>query len=479
MAEPMADPRTDPRTDSLGLGVEEMRALAHWVADAVVDHFEHVGELPVIRTGRPDELAARLGGPPPQEPGDPLAALRTLVDDALANMQHGDHPRYFARIPGPSSFAGVLGDWLATGFNAIASSWAGGSGPAAVELVVLDWLRSLLGFPEGTEGVLVSGGSQASLTALVVARDCCGPGIAYLSDQTHASIVRGLRAIGFASDQIRILASDESFRLSADAVAAAVAADREAGLRPGFVVATAGTTNTGAVDPLDALAELCRAESLWLHIDGAYGAPAALCEPGREALSGIERGDSLAVDPHKWLFSPYDVGCLLVARPGALAGAFAMTPEYLVDTSAAAGEIDMRDRTLELTRRARALKLWLMFRTYGVRRIRAAIRHGIELAEYAQQLLEADRRWEVVTPAQLGIVTFALAGSGVDGADGVDGRGEGGPDHSERAAALAADGYAAVTSTTLRGRSVLRLCTINPLSTEAEIAATLERLASG
>lgn len=451
--------------DSLGLEVDEMRRLAHWAADRVVDHFERGADGPAIQAGTADDLMSALGGPPPEEPDEPLDAMETLVDVALANMQHGDHPRYFARVPGPSSFAGVLGEWLGTGFNAIAASWAGGSGPAAVELVVLDWLRSLLGMPDGTEGVLTSGGSLANLMGLAAARRSCGPGVAYLSDQTHASIERGLVAIGFPPEHIRVLPSGPDFRLGVDSVAAAVAEDRRSGHRPGFVVATAGATNTGAVDPLTSLAELCAAEDLWLHVDGAYGAPAALCEAGRVALAGIERADSLVLDPHKWLFQPYDIGCVLVRRAGALEEAFTMTPEYLTDATAAHGEVDFRDRSLELSRRSRALKLWLTFRMYGVGRMRAAIARGIVLAEYAERVLDADDRWEVVTPAQLGIVTFAWPGATAD-------------EHAARAAALARDGYAAVTSTKIHGRSVLRLCTINPRTTEEDIASTLDRLAS-
>jgi aromatic-L-amino-acid decarboxylase len=451
--------------DSLGLDAAEMRRLGHWVVDRVLDHLEHGPNGPAIGEDDPATLIEALGGPPPRAPGDPLAAMETLVDVALANMQHGDHPRYFARVPGPSSFAGVLGEWLGTGFNAISASWAGGSGPATVELVVLRWLGSLLGLAPDAEGVLTSGGSLANLMGLAVAQRLDGPGVAYLSDQTHASIERGLAAIGFRSDQIRVLPSDAGYRLSGDAVAHAVAQDRNDGLRPGFVIATAGTTNTGAVDPLSDLARLCVAESMWLHVDGAYGAPAALCAAGRASVRDLGLADSLVLDPHKWLFQPYDIGCLWVRRPHALEETFTMTPEYLTDASAALGEVDFRDRSLELSRRARALKLWLTFQTYGVDRIEAAIARGIALAEYAEQTLATDERWEVVTPAQLGIVTFALT-SGSPG------------EHAARAHALAQDGYAAVTSTKLRGRSVLRLCTINPRTTELDIASTLDRLAS-
>jgi glutamate/tyrosine decarboxylase-like PLP-dependent enzyme len=442
---------------------EEMRRLGHWVVDQVVDHFERGADGPAIRTGTPEALRDVLGGPPPERPGDPLAAMELLTRIALAHMQHGDHPRYFARVPGPSSFAGVLGDWLGTGFNAIAASWKGGSGPATVELVVLDWLRELLGMPEGTEGVLASGGSLANVTALAAARAVDGSGVAYLSDQTHSSIGRGLVALGFAQDDVRLLPTDDAKRLPIEAVAAAIADDEAAGRRPGFVVASAGTTNTGAVDPLHELADLCAERGMWFHVDGAYGAPAALCEPGRRVLDGIERADSLVLDPHKWLFQPYDVGCLLVRRPGALDRAFHMTPEYLLDVAAIVAEVDFRNRSLELSRRSRALKIWLTFHTYGLERIRGAIERGIRLAEHAEALLRDDGRFEIVTPAQLGIVTFALRGATHE-------------DHVARATAIGLDGYAALTTTRLHERSVLRLCTINPLTTEADLAGTIDRI---
>jgi aromatic-L-amino-acid decarboxylase len=450
-------------SDALGMDPAEMRRLGHWVVDQVVDHFEQRADGPAIVTGDADSLREALGGPLPLEPGDPLEAMQTLTEVALTHMQHGDHPRFFARVPGPSSFAGVLGEWLGTGFNAIAASWGGGSGPATAELVALDWLREGLGLPEGTEGVLVSGGSMGNITAIAAARAHAGPGVAYLSDQTHSSIGRGLVALGFPAEDIHTLDSDDGLRLPVEELSKAIVADRRAGRQPRFVIATAGTTNTGAADPLAELADLCEREQLWFHVDGAYGAPAALCERGRTALAGLERVDSLVLDPHKWLFQPYDVGCLFM-RAGALGAAFRMDPEYLIDVMASRGEVDMRNRTLELTRRSRGLKLWLTFRTYGMEAISAAVGRGIELAEIAEALIRDDERFTLVTSAQLGIVTFALAGGGED-------------IHREAAARLAADGFAAVTATSLKDRSVLRLCTINPQTTEADLRGTLDRLA--
>jgi glutamate/tyrosine decarboxylase-like PLP-dependent enzyme len=243
----------------------------------------------------------------------------------------------------------------------------------------------------------------------------------------------------------------------------AVKADLTAGRRPMMVVATAGTTNTGAVDPLHEIADLCAQHGMWFHIDGAYGAPAALCDAGRPLLAGMERADSLTVDPHKWLFQPYNVGCTLVTRPGALNKAYAMTPEYLKDVKAAEGEVDLRDRSLELSRRSRALKIWLTLRIYGVDRIREAIGRGIAMAEFAQRFVERSEAWEIVTPAQLGIVTFAL-----NGADKSI--------HEQATKRVAQTGFAAVTSTMLKSRTVLRLCTINPLTTQDDIQETLDRL---
>jgi glutamate/tyrosine decarboxylase-like PLP-dependent enzyme len=452
------------RTDTLGLETDEMRRLGYWVVDRVVEHFEQGADGPAINASPAGDLRAALGGPVPEAPGDPIEAMQTLVDVALSNMQHGDHPRYFARVPGPSSYAGVLGDWLGTGFNVIAASWAGSSGPSTVELVALDWLRQLLGLPEGTEGILMSGGSLSNMTALAAARAHLGCGVAYLSDQTHASIPRALTALGFPAEQVRVLRSDERLRLTEAAVAEAVRADRRRGLDPRFIIATGGTTNTGAVDELEGLAELAAAEGMWLHVDGAYGAPAALCPAGRAALRGLELADSLVLDPHKWLFAPYDVGCLFVRRPGVLDRAFSMRPEYLADVRPETAEVNFGDRSLELTRRSRALKLWLMLKVYGAERVRDAIERCIGLAEHAQRLLEADPGWEVVTPAQLGIVTFARPDWNAD-------------EHAAAAAAMAAGGYATVTSTVLRDRPALRLCTINPLTTESEVEETLRRLA--
>ena len=451
--------------DTLGMDPEEMRRLGHLVVDMVVDRALRKNAEPAIVGGDAAELMAALGGPLPETPLDTEDSLKLLAKVALAHQQHGDHPRYFARVPGPAAFAAILGDWLGTGFNTISASWGGGSGPATIELVAIEWLRQMIGMPEGTEGVMVSGGSLANVTAFLAARHQLGRGVSYYTDQTHSSLHRDLVAMGCIDEHMNKMASDDNYCMSIDTLKAAVAADKQAGLRPVLVIATAGSTNTGACDPLHEIADLCAEENMWFHIDGAYGGPAAVTAQGRRHLDGIERADSIVLDPHKWLFQPYDLGVCMVTRPGALEQCFAMSPEYLIDVQATTGEVSFGSRSLELTRRSRALKLWLSLRSYGAQKFRDAVQRGIELAEFAERRLRADPdTWDVVTPAQIGVVTFAF-------------RNWRPGEHAACTRAVTESGFACVSSTMLRDKSVLRLCTINPLTTEGDIVETIGRLA--
>jgi aromatic-L-amino-acid decarboxylase len=452
--------------EPLSLSPEEMRRLGHRVVDRIVDHLEGLREQPPIRVGDARELRAALGGPPPEAPGDPDAALDALFEQVLPFVQHGDHPRFFARIGSPSNFVGVLADAAAAGFNVFTGSWTGGSGPATVELVVLDWLRDLCGLPAGTGGVLTSGGSVATLVALAAARTAHfgdrapAEAVAYASAEGHASIPRALRVLGLAGEQIRILPAGAGQRLEPDAVAAAIRADLAAGRRPFCLAASAGTTSTGAVDPLPALAGVCAEHGLWLHVDGAYGAPAALAPAGRAALAGLDRADSLVLDPHKWLFQPYEIGCVLVREGDLLERTFALSGDYLRDV--ASGEVNFRDRTVQLTRGGRALKLWLSIRVFGLAAFREAVAHGIALAEHAEAVLRERPGWEVASPAQLAIVCFRRAG--------------GDELQTRIAEAMVADGFAAPSTTVVDGRVALRLCTINPRTTRADVERTIERM---
>jgi glutamate/tyrosine decarboxylase-like PLP-dependent enzyme len=394
-----------------------MRRLGFQVVDLVVDTLAGLRDRPPARRAGPEELAGLLGEPVPRAGGDPEVVLRQAVTDVLGPAMRVDHPRFFAYVPIPSNYVGMLADALVSGFGVFAGTWQAASGAAAAELATLRWLVELFGLPEAAGGLFVDGGSSANLYGLVAARRAVledrrlEGAVLYASDQTHSWIGRAAGLLGLQPSQVRLLASDHQFRLPAEVVAEAVATDRAAGRRPFCVVATSGTTSTGSVDPLADLAALCRAEGLWFHVDGAFGAPAILTAEGRRLLAGIEQADSLALDAHKWLFQPLEAGCVLVrdVDVALLESIFSTRREFLLDAAAGAREVDFTDRGLQLTRSFRAFKLWLSLKVFGLDAFAAAVRHGMDLAGYADALLRRRTGWEVAAPTRLALVSFRFA----------------------------------------------------------------------
>jgi glutamate/tyrosine decarboxylase-like PLP-dependent enzyme len=432
---------------------------------------------PVVEARTPEELRARLASPPPATaaPFDDIVA--DLERDVLPFVARISHPGYLAYIPGEGTWPGVLGDLIASALNIDTCWWLGSSGPSTLELVVLDWFRQWLGYPETAAGVLVSGGSAANLTALACARETRvgamdGNAVVYLSDQTHSSVARAARALGFAPERVRIIPTDERARIRVDALTAAIDADRTAGLTPLALVANAGTTATGAVDPLPELAALCGERGVWLHVDGAYGAFACLTERGRRALAGLELADSVTLDPHKWLYQPIEVGALLVRDGGALRRGFVITPEYLEGVEAEEREVNFSDLGLQLTRSCRALKLWLSLRYFGVDAFRAAIDRCLDLVAHAQRVIEEEPELELLTPASLGIVTFRRRPAGVDDEAILE------RINAELADRIAQDGEVFISTGRVRGRFALRLCILNFSTTHTTVDRALELAAT-
>jgi aromatic-L-amino-acid decarboxylase len=462
-----ADVNETPEPARLELSTAEMQQLGYRVVDLLVQHFAGMRDGPVGAKGEPDRLMARFSGGPSEGPTDPHELLAQLQKDVFPNNLHVDHPRFFAFVPGPGNFVSTMADALASGFNVFNGTWLGGSAAAAIELTVIDWFRRFCGFPETAGGLFVSGGSVANLTALHAARrlklgDQIQGAAIYFSDQTHYSIERALCVIGFAPEQCRKIPSNDRFQLPLESLRTAIRSDQSAGLRPFCVVANAGTTNTGAVDPLSELADLCAQENLWLHADGAYGAAAVICDRGREKLAGLDRVDSLSLDPHKWLFQPFECGCVLVRDAAHLKSAFQLMPEYMRDVHRNTAETNPADYGIQLTRGFRALKVWLSMNTFGLAAFRDAITRGFELAEFAEQELRARRDCEILSPAEMGIVAFRFGKEDELQTKLVD--------------QMLRDGFAFLTSTTLKGKIALRLCTINPRTTEEDIVQTIDRL---
>ncbi len=451
------------KTDPLALDPETMRRLGYQTVDRLVEWLATAEDRPALTRATRREMEQRLQEPAPAT-GQPLATLLHRLDrDVLAFMARNDHPRYFGYIPGCGTWPAALGDFIASACNIDAGSWLLAAGPSEVELVVLDWFKSWIGYPTEAAGVLVSGGSAANLTALACARETLiGPMservVVYVADQTHSSLARGARVLGFRPDQLRVLPVDRQYRMRLDALVAAMDADVAAGRRPLCVVANAGATNTGAIDPLPELARLCQDRGVWLHVDGAYGAFAALTERGKTWLQGIELADSVTLDPHKWLYQPFECGCVLVRDGRHLRAAFQIRPDYLQDIDAAEQEVNFADLGLQLSRASHALKLWLSLQAFGVDAFRAAIDRSLDLARWAQERITASPDLDLLHPATLGVVCFRRRFAGVEEEEMVARL------NSQVLDGLIESGQAVVSSTRLHGRYALRLCVLNHTS---------------
>jgi glutamate/tyrosine decarboxylase-like PLP-dependent enzyme len=451
----------DGNGDPLQLGREEMRALGYRTVDALVDWLND-DSAPPLRRGEREELERRLAS---AEEGSFDDALRVLFEDVLPFGSRSAHPRFFAYVPFAGTWPGALGDFVASAANVYAGSWQEGAGATQLELELLDRFKAWVGYPPAAGGTLLSGGSLANLTAIACARETLVGAmrddlVLYASDQAHSSIARAARVLGFRPGQLRVLPVDESMRLEPETLAAAVAADLAAGRRPFLVAANAGATSTGAVDPLDELAAVGREHGLWLHADAAYGGFAVLTERGRAQLGDLAVADSLALDPHKWLYQPYECGCLLVRDGAALGRAFELRSDYLRDAAAPPAGVNFADYGLQLSRTSRAFKLWLSLQTFGVDAFRAAIDRTLDLAEHAAERIRGSACLELVAPPSLGVVCFARDDGAVDGL----------------VAALETSGLGLISSTRVDGREVLRICVLNHTTTERDVDAVIDFL---
>jgi aromatic-L-amino-acid decarboxylase len=460
----------------LDLDHDTMQRMGRQVADTVARHLGSLREQPAFATlGRP-EARELLDVVPPRH-GRPFDdVLQDFLTRVAPHHAREPHPRFLGYIPSCPTFPAIMGDWLAAGFNFFAGVWPVAAGPNEVELTVLEWFRRWMGMPAGTAGLLTSGGSAATVTAVVAARHAALQGdsagiarlVAYCSDQAHSSFAKAAWIAGIPRENVRAIPSDDDFRMRPSRLRDAVMADREAGRRPFLVCATAGATNTGAVDPLHDIADLTRELGLWLHTDAAYAGFGALTAKGRALLDGIDRSDTLTLDPHKWLYVPFECGCLLARDPAALASAFSVHPEYLRDVQARDAEVNFADYGEQLTRYSRALKVWFSVSHFGTDAIAAEQDRAMSLAEEAERLVRQAPELEVLTRAQFGIVCFRVHPNGVDDAAALDAL------NDEVNRRVNATGFVLMSSTRLRGALSLRLCIPGFRTTEQDVRDVLE-----
>jgi aromatic-L-amino-acid/L-tryptophan decarboxylase len=399
---------------------EAFRRNGHALVDWIAEYLAHPEKYPVLSRVKPGEIAAALPARAPEE-GEPFEAIMADFERVLVpGLTHWNHPGFFAYFAITGSAPGVLADFLSAALNQQAMLWR--TSPAATELeqVTLGWLRQLIGLPDTFEGVIYDTASIATMTAIVAARETAiadvrqrglagradvPPVRVYGSDQTHSSIDKAVIAIGLGHESLRKIPTDDRFCMRIDALRTAIAEDRAAGILPIAVVPTVGTTSTTSVDPVADVADICERERLWMHVDAAYGGVAAMLPTHAHVLQGAERADSLVVNPHKWLFTPFDLSAFYSRRMDVVRAAFALTPEYL-RTSDTAPVKNLMDTGVQLGRRFRALKLWMVLRSFGAREIRARLSGHIALAQQLAAWVDAHPDFERLAPVPFSVVCF-------------------------------------------------------------------------
>lgn len=437
-----------------------------------------IASAPIVKM-LPSDLTERIRQKlaVPSHSPTPISNVLESADLIFQHRLRMDHPRFFGFIPSPASHASWLGDILTSACNTHAGSWMQSSGPSAVEMRLLEWMAcDIVGFPPTAGGCFVSGGSMANLTALTVARDQNMSyedrprAVIYLSSQTHHSVAKGLKVLGFHTEQIRPIPCNSDFRINPISLQEAITTDRQANNIPFLLIGNCGTTNTGSIDPLDSLADIAAKEGLWFHIDGAYGASALLAKSQRPLMNGIARCDSLSWDAHKWLFQTYDCGMVLVRDRKLLRESFSVSAEYVQDAMETEDTLpNFWNYGIELTRPARAMKLWFTLQLEGLDKIQRDIEHGVRLAEVAEEALRGRDGWEVVSSAKLAIVCFRYRPQGM---------GEGQLDalNAKISQVAIAENLAAPLTTRLNGVVVLRMCCIHPDLEEEEMVGIVQGL---
>ena len=456
--------------DGLTMTPESMRLLANAATEMLIERVRGLNDANAWDGEFREVLEDRLGSLPPEEGRPAEEVLTQVVREVLPFAARLDHPRFFGFVPSSPTWPGVVADYLSAGFNINSCTWLVSSGTSQLELVVVDWLRGWIGYPETAGGLLTSGGSAASVEALVAARMAAGhperPTM-YMSDQAHSALKRAAVIVGVRRENVRLVRSDDDFRIDMAELRRRVNEDRANGLQPVAVCANAGTTSTGAVDPLAAMVDYCASEGIWLHVDAAYGGFSLVTEEGKELLDGIERADSVGMDAHKWFFQPYEVGALMVKDRTHLENAFTIGSDYLQDTVWGTNHPNFADRGLQLSRSARALKIWMSVHTFGMTAFRAAVARGFDLTRRAEELVESSPTLESMAPVTLGILCFRINPGG----------------HDERAleganrkvlAQVFWHELAFLSSTSLRGVFSLRLCILNHTTTWEDVRRTLE-----
>jgi len=463
---------------------DEFRRHARRVLQWIGDYLERPEQFPVLPRVAPGDIASTI----PAEPPTTAEPLETVLDDferlIVPGVTHWNHPGFFAYFAISASAPGILAEMLIAALNVNAMLWKTSPSATELELRTIDWLRQLLGLGDGWFGLINDTASISTLLALAAAREAKPElqirerGMAgrldlprlrvYTSAHAHSSVDKAAITLGFGHENVVHINTDDAFRMRVDALESAVRADRAQGFLPLATVATVGTTSTTSIDPIPAIAALCAREGMWLHVDGSYGGVAAVVPEMRQVLDGVELADSLVVNPHKWLFTPIDLSAMFTRRPDVLKRAFSLVPEYLV-TREHSDVVNLMDYGVQLGRRFRALKLWMVIRAFGADGLAARLRQQMAMAREFASWVDAEPEWECVAPVPFSLVCFRYAPNGTSEAER----------ELLNAAILErvnASGTAYLSHTKLNGRYVLRLAIGNMRTEPRHVSAAWQLL---
>jgi len=441
---------------NLELSKSEMLAMGEAALKNVVEHIASLPDQPRSDLTGSAEYVRSLREPLPETATPFNELLDFLMNRVIPKSINTPHPAYMGSIPGGGLYAAAIAEFIAAATNRYAGAWFGAPAASRLESNVIDWFAQLMGYPSSARGILTSGGSLANFSAIVTARrhllgDDLQRGTIYASNQTHHCVMKSAILAGLPEKNIRLIDVDENYRVLPDVLEKAIRNDRAAGLKPFLVVGNAGTTNSGAIDPLPALAAIGKSHRLWFHVDGAYGAFFRLCEEGKRCLAGMEESDSLVLDPHKGLFVPYGVGCLLVKEGELLRKAHMVSADYLQDHTTPEGEVNAAEHSPELSRPFRGLQVWLPLRLYGVKAFADNLAEKLLLTKYLYEKFSTEPSFECMSLPELSVITFRYRPP----------RGDINEFNKRLLAKIVESGKLFLSSTILRGEFVIRVCILS------------------
>ena len=460
---------------SLDVSSTQFKQWIQETSDLISNYFDECATEKVFAGKSPEEVQQLLSEPLPQKSENMDELLEEISDKIMNTITNSAGPRYFGYITGGGNQVAVLAEMVKASLNQNNLKWHSSPVSTELERLVMRWVAEFIGYPDSSAGVLLSGGSVANFNCLAVARKIMAPvdisdeGMygskpmtVYVSEEGHSSFDKAMDMLGLGKNYLRKIPADDQMRIHPNALDEQIRSDKNAGLEPICAIAVAGTTNSGAVDDLNAVAEICERHDLWYHVDAAYGGPAAKVKGVSELFEGIERADSVVVNPHKWMYVPFEAGGALVKNPEHLRKTFSTIPDYLKSDQQNGGRTDLMEYNLPLTKEFKALKVWMTIKAYGADRLRKEIANDISKAQYLVELVEEDTNLELMAPAPLSIVCFRYTSGGTK------------EEHLNQlndqiVDEIESDGRVFLTGTKIRGKTALRTCFINHRTRKEDI----------